>query len=146
MGGPATIPEVKELSIFCRVLQHWSDLLIRAYFTPKKPFLTNLFNDRDLLKLPFDQEKMAKFIVWRRHGMIEKHYEEIGGGSPIGMWTRKQGEEMVRQLDEISPETAPHKFYIGFRYAAPLTETAIEEIEEDKPEHMIAFTQYPQYR
>ena len=45
-----------------------------------------------------------------------------------------------------SPETAPHKFYIGFRYAAPLTETAIEEIEEDKPEHMIAFTQYPQYR
>ena len=57
-----------------------------------------------------------------------------------------KGEEMVRQLDEMSPSTAPHKFYIGFRYAAPLTETAIEEIEKDKPEHVIAFTQYPQYR
>jgi len=120
MGGPATIPEVK-------------------------PFLTNLFNDKDLLKLPFDQSKMADFIVWRRHQMIEKHYEEIGGGSPIGMWTKKQGDEMVRQLDIISPQTAPHKYYIGFRYAAPLTETAIEEIEHDKPEHMVAFTQYPQY-
>ena len=41
MGGPATIPEVK-------------------------PFLTNLFNDRDLLKLPFNQEYAAKFIVERR--------------------------------------------------------------------------------
>ena len=28
---------------------------------------------------------------------------------------------MVRQLDIISPQTAPHKYYIGFRYAAPLT-------------------------
>ena len=98
------------------------------------------------MKLPFNQEKMADFIVWRRHQMIEKHYSEIGGGSPIGMWTKKQGEEMVRQLDELSPETAPHKFYVGFRYAAPLTETALEEIEEDNLDHVIAFTQYPQYR
>ena len=89
---------------------------------------------------------MADFIVWRRHQMIEKHYSEIGGGSPIGMWTKKQGEEMVRQLDELSPETAPHKFYVGFRYAAPLTETALEEIEADNLDHVIAFTQYPQYR
>jgi ferrochelatase len=52
---------------------------------------------------------------------------------------------MVELLDEKNPESAPHKFYVGFRYAAPLTETAIEEIENDKPEHVIAFTQYPQY-
>ena len=53
---------------------------------------------------------------------------------------------MVKILDEQSPGTAPHKFYIGFRYAAPLTETAIAQIEREKPEHVIAFTQYPQYR
>ena len=98
------------------------------------------------MKLPFNQEKMADFIVWRRYQKIEKYYSEIGGGSPIGMWTKKQGEEMIRQLDELSPETAPHKFYVGFRYAAPLTETAIEEIEADNLDHVIAFTQYPQYR
>jgi len=120
MGGPATIPEVK-------------------------PFLTNLFNDRDLLRLPFNQEYAAKFIVERRYKKIENHYGEIGGGSPIGSWTRKQGEKMVKILDEQSPETAPHKFYVGFRYAAPMTENAINLIEREKPEHMIAFTQYPQY-
>jgi len=53
---------------------------------------------------------------------------------------------MVKILDEKNPESAPHKFYIGFRYAAPMTESAIEQIEIDNPDHVIAFTQYPQYR
>lgn len=61
------------------------------------------------------------------------------------MWTEKQGEGMIKLLDKISPQTAPHKFYIGFRYATPLTETAIEEMEKDGVERAIAFTQYPQY-
>lgn len=120
MGGPSTLPEVK-------------------------PFLLNLFNDRDLLKLPFNQELVAKFITERRYKMIESHYDEIGGGSPIRKWTGLQGDKMVELLDEMNPESAPHKYYIGFRYAAPLTETAITEIEHDQPEHVVAFTQYPQY-
>ena len=36
---------------------------------------------------------------------------------------------MVEILDKISPETAPHKFYIGFRYADPLTEDALDQME-----------------
>jgi ferrochelatase len=46
------------------------------------------------------------------------------------MWTEKQGEGMVKILDQISPQTAPHKYYIGFRYAKPLTETAIDQMEK----------------
>lgn len=41
--------------------------------------------------------------------------------------------------------SAPHKFYIGFRYVHPLTEYAIEEMEKDGVERAVAFTQYPQY-
>lgn len=41
--------------------------------------------------------------------------------------------------------SAPHKFYIGFRYVHPLTENAIEEMEKDGVERAVAFTQYPQY-
>lgn len=44
---------------------------------------------------------------------------------------------MVKILDEISPETAPHKFYIGFRYTKPLTETAIDEMEKFLKEFII---------
>jgi ferrochelatase len=61
------------------------------------------------------------------------------------MWTEKQGKAMVSLLDEISPETAPHKYYIGFRYVNPLTEDAIDQMEKDGVEKAIAFTQYPQY-
>ena len=45
------------------------------------------------------------------------------------MWTTKQGEGMVQLLDKMNPATAPHKFYIGFRYAHPLTEDAIDQME-----------------
>ena len=41
-----------------------------------------------------------------------------------------QGEMMCKQLDEMSPETAPHKAYVGFRYANPLTEITLEQMEK----------------
>jgi len=52
---------------------------------------------------------------------------------------------MVKLLDEMSPETAPHKAYVAFRYADPLTESCLKEMREDGVERAIAFTQYPQY-
>lgn len=48
---------------------------------------------------------------------------------------------MVKKLDEISPETAPHQYYIAFRYAEPLTETALKHMEKDGVKRVIAFTQ-----
>lgn len=52
---------------------------------------------------------------------------------------------MCKVLDKISPETAPHKAYVGFRYAQPLTEDTLEEMEKDGVENAVAFSQYPQY-
>ncbi|KAK2509736.1 hypothetical protein MC885_020766 [Smutsia gigantea] len=119
MGGPETLGEVHD-------------------------FLLRLFLDRDLMTFPI-QDKLAPIIAKRRTPKIQEQYSRIGGGSPIKMWTSKQGEGMVKLLDELSPHTAPHKYYIGFRYVHPLTEEAIEEMERDGLERAIAFTQYPQY-
>ncbi|KAI9256438.1 ferrochelatase [Phascolomyces articulosus] len=107
-------------------------------------FLHNLFSDRDIMKLPF-QKHMATFISTRRTPSIKEQYAQIGGGSPILSWTRKQGEAMEKLLDEISPETAPHKHYIAFRYVEPFTDTALQQMKEDKVERAVVFTQYPQY-
>lgn len=52
---------------------------------------------------------------------------------------------MVKLLDEMCPESAPHKAYIAFRYADPLTEECLKEMREDGVERAVAFTQYPQY-
>ncbi|GAA5850721.1 hypothetical protein JCM9279_006405 [Rhodotorula babjevae] len=119
MGGPATVPETGD-------------------------FLSRLFHDGDLIPLPF-QSTLAPLIARRRTPKIEAQYAAIGGGSPILKWTRTQGEGMVKLLDELSPETAPHKAYVAFRYANPLTETCLDEMKRDGVERAIAFTQYPQY-
>lgn len=107
-------------------------------------FLTNLFLDRDIIKLPV-QSRLGPLIAKRRTPSIIQKYNEIGGGSPIYKWTSLQGELMCEKLDEESPETAPHKPYIGFRYANPLTEDTLAQMEKDGVEHIVAFSQYPQY-
>jgi protoporphyrin/coproporphyrin ferrochelatase len=48
-------------------------------------------------------------------------------------------------LDELHPSTAPHKAYVAFRYARPLTEEALDEMAADGVTNVVAFTQYPQY-
>jgi len=108
------------------------------------PFLQNLFLDRDIIKLPL-QEKLGPLIAKRRTPSIIEKYAEIGGGSPIYKWTTRQGELLCQQLDQLSPETAPHKPYVGFRYARPLTEDTLAEMERDGVERIVAFSQYPQY-
>lgn len=107
-------------------------------------FLLRLFLDKDLIPLPA-QSQLAPVIAKRRTPRIQAQYAKIGGGSPIKKWTQLQGQGMVDILDKISPLSAPHKFYIGFRYAHPLTEDTIEQMADDGVQHAIAFTQYPQY-
>ncbi|KAL1760603.1 hypothetical protein FB107DRAFT_202650 [Schizophyllum commune] len=119
MGGPSTVAETHD-------------------------FLKNLFLDGDLIPLPF-QRYAAPIIAKRRTPQIEQQYTDIGGGSPILKYTRLQGEGMAKLLDELHPETAPHKAYVAFRYANPLTEQTAREMREDGVTRAVAFTQYPQY-
>ncbi|KAK2463276.1 hypothetical protein APHAL10511_004931 [Amanita phalloides] len=119
MGGPSTIGETYD-------------------------FLKNLFSDGDLIPLPL-QRVLAPLIAKRRTPQIEKQYEEIGGGSPILKYTQLQGDGMVKLLDELHPETAPHKAYVAFRYAKPLTEETVRQMKADGVKRAVAFTQYPQY-
>ncbi|KAG8715866.1 ferrochelatase hem15 [Ceratobasidium sp. 395] len=108
------------------------------------PFLSRLFHDGDLIPLPM-QRLLAPWIAKRRTPSIREQYASIGGGSPILKWTRFQGEGMVKLLDELSPQTAPHKSYVMFRYAQPLTEVTLAEMQKDNIKRAVAFTQYPQY-
>lgn len=107
-------------------------------------FLKNLFLDGDLIPLPF-QSVLAPIIAKRRTPQIEKQYEDIGGGSPILKYTKVQGERMAAILDELHPATAPHKAYVAFRYAQPLTDETARQMKADGVKRAVAFTQYPQY-
>jgi len=119
LGGPATLDDVE-------------------------PFLVRLFLDKEIIQLPF-QEVLGKFIATRRAPKVRKLYDAIGGGSPILRWTTAQGEAMCRRLDEMSPETAPHRFYVAFRYTHPFADDALRAMQADGVERAVAFTQYPQW-
>lgn len=108
-------------------------------------FLKNLFTDPDIIPLGKVQPVLGPIIAKRRTASIQNQYEAIGGGSPIGKWTKIQGKQMTDILDKIRPETAPHKAYTSFRYAAPMTEDALMEMKKDGVERAIAFSQYPQW-
>jgi ferrochelatase len=119
LGGPATLDEVE-------------------------PFLLELFADREIIKLPF-QEWLGPFIARRRAPKVRGLYAAIGGGSPILRHTNAQGKGMVERLDRLSPETAPHGYYVAFRYANPKSDDALRAMAADGVERAVAFTQYPQF-
>ncbi|KAI5965224.1 HEM15 [Candida pseudojiufengensis] len=108
-------------------------------------FLLRLFQDGDLIPFGPFQKPLGKFIAWRRTPTIEEHYEEIGGGSPIRKWSEYQCSKVCEILDKTHPETAPHKPYVAFRYAKPLTEETLAEMQKDGIKRAVAFSQYPQF-
>lgn len=109
-----------------------------------QPFLLKLFEDREIIQLPV-QRFLGPFIANRRTKSVQQKYDEIGGGSPILAWTEEQGRGMCERLDRLSPETAPHKFYVAFRYVEPFSEDALRAMKADGVKRAVAFTQYPQF-
>ena len=119
LGGPATLDDVQ-------------------------PFLLELFADREIIQLPF-QRWLGPFIARRRTPKVRGLYAGIGGGSPILRYTEAQGRGMVARLDRLSPGTAPHKFYVAFRYTRPTSDDALRAMHADGVQRAVAFTQYPQF-
>ncbi|RLV93378.1 Ferrochelatase mitochondrial [Spathaspora sp. JA1] len=120
MGGPSKVSETRD-------------------------FLFRLFSDGDLIPFGRFQNILAKFITKRRTPKVEQHYQEIGGGSPIRKWSEFQCEKVCQILDKTNPEFAPHKPYVAFRYANPLTEETLVQMKQDGVKRAVAFTQYPQF-
>lgn len=119
LGGPATLDDVE-------------------------PFLLELFADREIIQLPF-QRWLGPFIARRRSPKVRELYRHIGGGSPILRYTEAQGQGMVERLDRLSPGTAPHRFYVAFRYVRPRSDDALRAMYADGITRAVAFTQYPQF-
>ncbi|MCU0646890.1 MAG: ferrochelatase [Gemmatimonadaceae bacterium] len=109
-----------------------------------EPFLLNLFADRELLRLPW-QNVLGRALAKRRAPRVRGLYAAIGGGSPIRRWTEAQGRAMVERLDRLSPSTAPHRFYVAFRYVSPSADEALHQMAADGVTRAVAFSQYPQH-
>lgn len=107
-----------------------------------KPFLLELFNDRDIIRLgpALLQPLIARIIVGSRLKDVQQRYAEIGGGSPILRESAAQALALRRALREAG-RTEPVK--LVFRYEAPRAEGMLRVLRGRGITRMLPVTLYP---
>ena len=135
-----------------------------------RPFLNNLFSDREIIKLgpSFLQRPIACFISSLRSQKTKKMYSLIGGKSPILDITNAQAQALEDMLNwsvgvlcekskrannitnTITPilhhsNTPKFKVYVGMRYWHPFIKDTVQEILRDGIKHLVVLSLYPHY-
>ena len=107
-----------------------------------RPFLYNLFSDRDLIQLPAGallQKPFAWLISRLRAPEVRANYAAIGGKTPLLEWTEKQAAGTARLLgDMVKP-------YVIMRYWRPRAEEVLRQVKADGIEQAIVLSMYPHY-
>ena len=110
-----------------------------------RPFLTRLFTDREIIKLPggaLGQAVIGRMIAMSRTKDVQENYAKIGGGSPIVRWTTLQGRGMVERLRARGHDV---EFAMAMRYWNPTTDSALDTLERAGVERLVSLTLYPHY-
>jgi ferrochelatase len=115
-----------------------------------KPFLHNLFTDRDIIRLgpSFLQKPIASLIIRKRLKSVIDAYSAIGGKSPLLDITNAQASALEESLN--SSRFTVHgsrsfKVYVGMRYWHPFIEDAVDHAVRDGINRVIALSLYPHY-
>lgn len=107
-----------------------------------RPFLTNLFSDPAIIRLPRPLRwAIAQLIARRRTPTAQKIYEELGGKSPILENTLAQAaalEATLRQHGEV-------RVFTAMRYWHPRAVEVAKEVAAYAPDHVILLPLYPHY-
>ena len=107
-----------------------------------RPFLYNLFSDRELIQLPAGallQKPFAWLISRIRAPKVKVNYAMIGGRSPLLQWTDKQARGVARELGtQVRP-------YVAMRYWKPRAEECLQSMKRDGIEQAVVLSMYPHY-
>jgi len=108
-----------------------------------RPFLFNLFSDREIIRLGprFLQKTIARIIARRRAPHSMANYARIGGGSPI----RKKTEEQAGALEQSLRSNGNFVVRPCMRYWHPLAEEALQEMVRERVQEIVALPLYPHY-
>ena len=104
-----------------------------------RPFLYNLFSDRDIIRLgpSFLQKPIAALIISMKLRKTLAAYKLIGGKSPLLDITSAQAKALEEMLNM--------RVYIGMRYWHPFTEESLEQMSKEGINRIIALSLYPHY-
>lgn len=118
-----------------------------------EPFLTNLFLDPDLIRIPlpkmlqplFPRSAFARFVARRRTPRVRPNYELIGGRSPLVDRSREQAQALERELNRRFEGTARFHVRLGMRYWHPFTRAAADEFRALGVRDVFLMPLYPQF-
>lgn len=107
-----------------------------------RPFLYNLFSDRDLIQLPAGallQKPFALMISALRAPKVRLNYASIGGKTPLLEWTAKQAAAVAGDLG------AQVKPFMAMRYWKPRAEECLRRMKQEGIEQAVVLSMYPHY-
>ncbi|HSB52283.1 MAG TPA: ferrochelatase, partial [Dissulfurispiraceae bacterium] len=123
-----------------------------------RPFLYNLFSDRDIIRLgpAFLQGPLAFLISTLRSRKTMDTYGKIGGKSPLLDITTAQAEAIEALLtskrkghageeEPPSADVKPLHIYVGMRYWHPLIEDTVARMYRDGVRRILCVSLYPHY-
>ena len=111
-----------------------------------RPFLHNLFSDRDTIRFPggaLGQRLFAFGLSRLRAPAVRRNYAAIGGGTPLICWTELQGRALAEQMRRrfgVEVVAVP-----CMRYWHPMAEAALRQLVDAGCDRIVAFSQYPQF-
>ncbi len=110
-----------------------------------RPFLQNLFSDPDIFKIPFFQKRLAWLIATLRSPKVKKSYAQIGGCSPIGVYTEIQKNLLQEHLNKIADGETEFTVLVAMRYWKPFTCETVLQLKGDRYDEVILLPLYPHY-
>lgn len=81
-------------------------------------------------------------IANKRTREVQENYRKIGGGSPIVRWTTLQARGITERLRARGHDVVAA---MAMRYWNPTTEQALDELEREGVDRLLALTLYPHY-
>ncbi len=109
-----------------------------------RPFLYNLFSDREIIRLgpPLLQRPIAWWIARKRAPKSAEAYRMIGGGSPLGRITKAQARALEAQLRQ---RQIPAVVEVAMRYWHPLAGETVDRLAERGIRRLVLLPLYPHY-
>lgn len=106
-----------------------------------RPFLYNLFSDRDIIHFPVSQKAFASLLSRMRARKVKKRYDAMGGKSPLLDITLEQAAALEKDLKGHGD----FKVYVGMRYWHPFIGEAVRQMSRDGIKKVVVLPLYPQY-
>jgi ferrochelatase len=109
-------------------------------------YLFNIFNDPDIIDLPFPKFLRSRFAGWlakKRFPESRSIYSKIGGRTPLTTITQTQADLLEKVLN--SGNRSVYKVFPAMRYWHPFIEDIWEKIISEDYEKVIIISLYPFY-